>query len=258
MIIYLPFQTIRQETNRTEANIVISFSDEEGYDFIHGKVDLYDSYNLSSYDADSIIGGCSFLEYDEQEDKAYFNIDVTSEQPFDKEKLIFQVGQLLTNCGSEQKEIDLSNLIENPATKTVECNGYSWNSELSRLPSYLNPENESIPILDLSEIDKSMLHDLTITGTAYTDGILRIQTCRGILSDADRHLEMYLINSDGNQQCEDFSVGWQEEMNGELVWFSESWFLVDAEQLANSHMYGIYHTTDNQIVGDWKVTFRVE
>ncbi|MBR1931150.1 MAG: DUF4179 domain-containing protein, partial [Lachnospiraceae bacterium] len=66
----------------TSAELVLSFSDAENspYNYIKGAVDLYDSYHLQSYGAVSNVGGCHFLEYDEAADKAYFKLDLTTNE----------------------------------------------------------------------------------------------------------------------------------------------------------------------------------
>lgn len=73
-----------------EAEVIVSFTDEEDFDYINGEVDMYDSYGLYSYTAESNIGGCSFLEYDEKEDKAYFKIDVQCDYSSFEDKVRFE------------------------------------------------------------------------------------------------------------------------------------------------------------------------
>ena len=101
------------------AEIIVSFSDAEGSDknLIKGKVDLYESYDLQAYGASYHTGGCSFLEYDEAEDKAYFKIDVSTDGEYEKGKLRFRVYRLLVNDSEEKKWISLENIIMDPETK---------------------------------------------------------------------------------------------------------------------------------------------
>ena len=84
------------QMDHKEAEIVVSFTDEEGYDYIHGPVDLYDSYRLNSFRGVSNVGGCSFLEYAEETDKAYYRIQATTFDTFDSERMQFSVRMLLT------------------------------------------------------------------------------------------------------------------------------------------------------------------
>ena len=97
--IKMQVEAIRVEEK--DAEVLVSFTDEPGFDYIHGKADLYDSYTLTCFSGDSNVSGCSFLEYDAAEDKAYFKLDLSSWDTFDKGKFRFDVGMLLTNCVEE-------------------------------------------------------------------------------------------------------------------------------------------------------------
>lgn len=240
------------------AEVLLSFTDEEGYNYIQGKVDMYDSYGLYSYTAESNIGGCYFLEYNQEQDKAYFKVDLSSDNAFSKDKVTFEVGELLTNCSAEKRDIDLNNLISNPKIKEVEANGWAGDENWDEVKDFLKNDGEVVRVLDCGEVTDSLIHELTITGVAYTDGILRLQTCGGNLDDADRNLQPFLVKPDGTEVHENYSVMWQEKINGETILFDEFWFVVDEEELADSSMYGIFHISDGKIQGSWEVTFAIE
>ena len=57
--IIMRVEGIRLEGNHAE--IVVSFGNQEGHHHIKGKVDMYDSYGLVSYQGVGTIGGCFFL-----------------------------------------------------------------------------------------------------------------------------------------------------------------------------------------------------
>ena len=75
---------------------------------------------------------------------------------------------------------------------------------------------------------------------------------------ADRHLNVYLLDEDGNKKLEDYAVGWKEEVNGVELKFTEVWFLVEEEELEHYQMYGTSNISDGLVEGDWAVTFRLE
>lgn len=245
------------------AEILVSFSDEPGYDLIHGRVDLYDSYELRSFGAVSNIGGCQFLEYREDEDKAYFKIDVMTFDSFQRDKLQFQVSKLLTRCSQEERQIDLSGVVHNPRTKAVELRGLGGTKERTEFASAFdvtsaNGVRKSCLVMDLGNPDAALIQELTVMGLGYTDGFLRLQVCCGSFSEADRHLQPFLTDQEGNKQHEDLSVGWQEEVDGERLSFTEYWFLVKEEELQNCSLSGIFYMKDGCVNGDWEVTFRAE
>ena len=227
------------------AEIIVSFSDAEGSDknLIKGKVDLYESYDLQAYGASYHTGGCSFLEYDEAEDKAYFKIDVSTDGEYEKGKLRFRVYRLLVNDSEEKKWISLENIIMDPETKESSADD-------SPIPSER--------VMDLVKADESMLEALTVTGVGYSNGILRVQTCRGNFSEADRHMRPFIVDSEGNERHNDFTVGWQEEVNGERILFDEHWFLVEESELQDVQLYGIFYVTDGCVKGNWEVTCELE
>lgn len=270
--ITMQVEAVKVENNATEndntgsstAEIIVSFSDAEGSDrdLINGRVDMYDSYYLQSYGVTYNTGGGGFLEYDETEDKAYFRIQLSSDDAYEEGKLRFKVRRLLTNSSEEKQWIDLENIVKNPATKAVTLTGGGGgNRELFN--QYFKKGNVEDPrpganVMDILRADESKVGALTVTGVGYADGILRIQTGRGNLTDADRHMQPFLVDSQGNERHNDHSVGWQEEVNGEKLTFEEHWFLVEEDELENIRVYGIFYITDGCVNGNWEVTLPLE
>lgn len=243
------------------AEIIVSFSDAEGSDkdLIKGSIDLYDSYYLKSYGASYEAGGCEFLEYDELEDKAYFKISLFTDGSYKREKARFGVRQILTNKSREKQWIELDNIIKNPTIKSVSLSGCSYGQDSELYNQFFNDSSQSSGlVMDIAEVDESMIEALTVTGVGYSDGVLRIQTCRGNFSDADRHMRPLLIDSTGNERDFDVSLGWHEEINGERLLFDEHLFLVDESELDKIQVYGIFYITEKSVKGNWEVTFELE
>lgn len=261
--------TMQVEAMKVEGNageLVVSFADEEGsgQDLISGKVDMYDSYGLKSFGSESNVGGCSFIEYDEQNGKAYFKISVSSENEFDKTKLKFTVGQLLTESRDMEMWLDTGLLVMNPPLKECTINGKGGASDvLETLTGYFSKTEESFPlfssqVMDVALLDESMKDTIQVTGIGFCDGILRVQICRGTFANADRHGEIYLVEGDGTYRSHDCSVGWQEDFDGEKLSFEEQWFLISEEELENLQLYAVLHETDGSIEGNWHVTVKLE
>lgn len=242
--ITLQVEAIHIENNTAE--ILISFSDaaDSTQDLIKGKVDLYDSYHLESLDAESVIGGCHFVEYDPATDKAYFKIDITTDGSFDKSKVHFQVHQLLVNCSKATQTIDLNNIVTNPPTKAVNGN--------------TDDPRPGMAVLNLQATDASMANALTITGIGYKDGFLRIQTCRGSFADADRHARFYYLDETGTEKYCDASFDWHETVNEQTISFNEAWFSIEESKLKDLQMFGTFYVTDGNVKGDWDVLFSIE
>lgn len=246
------------QVEEKKAEVLVSFTDEPGFDYIHGEVDLYDSYRLVCYSGESNVGGCSFLEYDEAEDKAYFKLDLSSWDTFDKEKCRFQVGMLLTNCVEEVQVVDLAELDRAPTWKMVSLNG-AGGTKNGVIEKYLGKSEEEFwrsgARVMQGTYDETNADKLEITAIGYADGILRVQNCRGAFSQADRHMGLILVDADGNERVSDYSVDWQEELAGENVSFNEQWFVVSEEELEQLQLVENRFITDGCIEGDWEVIF---
>lgn len=243
-----------------KAEVIVSFKDAEGSERnqIHGKVDLYDSYRIYNYGETGVIGGCSFLAYDAIEDKAYFKLDITSDDAFDRNRVKLSVTRLLTNCVEEERVIGLENMIEAPKEKTVQYNGVGGTAEMrNQIPFFVSGENASgrmVRVMDATELKEALLETLTVTGVAYDEGVLRVQQCRGNFSEASRHIRVYLKEEEGSERRPDCSISWKEEINGEEVLFDESWFLISEEELQQYELYGMFSITDGSVKGNWDVT----
>lgn len=245
--------------------IIVSFSDAEGsgQDLIRGKVDTYDSYHLQSYGASYGIGGCSYLGYEEEDGKAYLKIDVTTDGEFDKGKLRFSVHQLLVDCSKEERQISLDEIIKDPATKTVALNGSSGQYRQAEIVGYQikNPGGSPLPageVMDIINADESLTEALTVTGVGYSDGVLRLQVCRGNSKDADRHVRAFLVDEEGNERHSDCSVMWHEEVNGETILFDEDWFRIEEDELEKIRLYGVFYISGESVKGNWEVVCELE
>ncbi len=258
--------TLQVEAVNIDGNtgeIILSFSDadESGKDQIRGRVDLYDSYRIVNYGEAWQSGGCSFLEYDPVEDKAFFKVDITSDREFEKDKVRFAVTQLLTRYEREEKEISLEQMIEDPKEKNlVRDGGGGGLKDHSKIPFYVldsDSTSRTVRVMDVVELNASMVDELRVTGVAYDEGVLRVQQCRGNFKEADRHIRIYLKDSEGNERIPDASASWQEEIDGEKVLFDETWFLITEEELSQYDLYGMFYVIDGSVKGDWEVIFSI-
>lgn len=260
--IVLNLEAAKIEGNTAE--VLVSFTDDGSGDYIRGMVDMYDSYHLTSYSGESNIGGCYFMEYDEEQDKAYFQIDlISSDGTFDTSRMEFSVLQLLTDCQRYTMEIPLENTEASYDLKAVSLNGRSGvGEEHEALEKLTIPGNEIDPrpghlVLDIP-LDNYSPDGMEVTGVAYMDGILRVQLLRGNFKDADRHMNIYMLDESGNQVYSNMSVMWHDEVAGEEVLVDEFYFVIPEEQLETYTLWGEGEIRAGSIKGDWSITFDVE
>lgn len=250
--------------NGNTAEILVSFTDDGTGDYIRGEVDMYDSYHLKSYSGESNVGGCSFMEYDEVQDKAYFQIDlISTEGTFDTERMEFNVYQLLTDCRSFTEEISLENIDAVYGLKAVSLNSRSGMGQENPLLNKLSQPGDAtdprpghlvmdVPVADLDP------ETMEVTAVAYEDGLLKVQLFRGNFKAADRHMNIYLQDEAGNQTYPNLAVGWQDEVKGETVSLEEYYFVVPEEELANYTLWGEGEVRAGSIKGEWSIVFDVE
>lgn len=249
-----------------EAKLIVSFFDEEGSeeDFIAGKVDMYDSYQLKSYGTESNVGGCTFLEYDADSGKAYFNVCVLAEEEFAGDRVKFNVNQLLVEDREYEGTLEMDLLIVNPALKECTLSGKGGRGEVwDVLKGYTYKTEESFPLFSTGvmdvEVQREKLEDsIQVTGIGYSDGILRVQICRGNLEAADRYGQIFLYKENGECRYSDASVSWQEELLGERISFEEQWFLMGEEEMEDLQLFGRFYETGKAVKGNWSVTVKLE
>ena len=263
--ITMQVEAINLEGN--EAEIIISMQDakDSTQDLVHGEMDLYDSYGLSDYTNDSIVGGCQFLTYDAADDKAYFQVTVQSDNAYQSDKLQFSVSSVLCDKMHETRDVDLSGTVYTAETKQVILSGRGGllreemlPDSLKDLPGTSEDTSPKTNVLDMMNIADCAADDFTLTGIAYMDGALRVQMCMGDNWSTDRHVELFLRDADGNERYADHSVGWHEPVGDTSYQFYEFWYIEDMDDIAAYSMYGIFHSAGELIKGDWNVTFRVQ
>ncbi|WP_343208669.1 DUF4179 domain-containing protein [Anaerolentibacter hominis] len=260
-------QGIRMEVEAIEiegkrAEVYVSIQDVEG-DRISGQADFYDRYGLKSSSGSSVMGGCSFLDYDEATGKAYFKLDVETSGTFDRDKLTFYTYEILSSITEKEMDIPLTGLDDTVRTKQVTLSGGSGTSVKDLFSEETELEGRDDPrpsrgVIDGKELDECDPEGFTITGLAYADQTLRLQICMGEFKHADRHVEPFLVDENGQERYEDASVSWHEEKDGVSYMFYEFYFNGPLEDLENYRLYGIFHELKGNIAGDWEVTFRLE
>ena len=250
-----------------EAEIIISLSDAEdsAQDLVHGVMDLFDSYNLTDYTNHLTVGGCQFLTYDENDDKVYFLVSAQSDNAYQSGKLQFSVYSILCDKYSITKDVDLSGIVYTADTKHVRLSGSGGPMTEDMLPDFLKdiPGTQEDPrpktsVLDLSKAADCAADDFTLTGIAYMDGVLRVQMCMGDNRSSDRHVQLFLKDSNGKERYEDHSVGWHEDVGDTSYDFYEFWYVEDIDDITDYSMYGIFHDSGELIKGEWSVVFRLQ
>lgn len=280
--ICMEVEAVYLEDGDKSARVLISFRDTLA-ERIQGPLDLYDSYGMTSVnslDASWVTGGCSYAGYDEETGKAYFEIQLSSDVPYERSKLTFRVRQLLLRQEREEKEISLEDHVPGMPEKPVSLSGggrADWGryQELTGLEmeepgqglgenSIRNPENmpddprPAVKVLDGIPVSECAADDFTVTGLVYRDNLIRLQICQGEFARSFRYVIPYLKLPDGSERIYWYSNFWQEKQGDESLAFSEFYLPCTPEELEGASLWGEFYRMEDSVEGNWKVTFRVE
>lgn len=263
------------------ARVLISFRDTQG-DRIRGQVDVFDSYGLDgSAGASWVTAGCSYVGYDEETGKAYYQVQLSSDAAYERSKLTFRVRELLLRHEEEDREIPLADVAFEMSAKRISLSGRGGMLDWDRyreqegldmeeptafLDSIFIKNTESMPddprpsgwVMEGVPVSQCAEDDFTITGLAYGDDVLRLQICMGEISHASRYVFPYLKMADGDERIYWFSNSWTEEKGEKRLMFYEYYWPCTPQELEGARLHGEFCRSEDPLEGHWKVTFRAE
>lgn len=259
-----------------KAEVYVSMQDMEG-DRVDETADLFDSYYFVG--TGSATAGCSRVDYDTEENKAVFKIQIEQmEKEFDKEKFTFGVRELLGKKMNEVHEIPLENVVQeaetldlvNPAEynnriNEIKANGgdaEAENNQRRKMVQQTGGSGERVSeadkrILDVEGSWECPMENFNITGMGYVNGKLHIQFEVGNILEYDRHLWPVMYDKEGSAVKPIGSMGFLREIEGERCDYDEFIFDVPYEELDNYRLEAEFWDSQFHMEGDWKVTFRL-
>ena len=238
----------------SEASFYISLQDleEKGLD---STVDLFDSYSINCpYDS---TGHCSFSEYDEAENTAYFlvHIERMDGKPIKNGKITFSVKELIfgkQNYEGILSDIDMNSVPYEPDTQNyIRYRGASF--------KYYEPDHEAFRYLvPAGQPLSSPVNGVSVTAIGYIDCALHIQTYYEDIIHTDNHGWLYLTDNSGDPVSFDkvYDVSfWDDENKGS---YSEKIIEMPYEDISDYQLYGSFLTSNGYESGKWEVTFELE
>lgn len=264
------------------AEVLVSFKDTQG-DRIKGPICLNDSYSLysrNSNNASWVAGGAGFAGYDEETSKAYYRIQLSSDAAYERNKLTFQVNEVLLHYEEQAGEISLEGIASEMPVKYMTLNGgggsnweryaeefgltmeepaafqdgrYIRNTEV--MPDDPRP---AARVLDGIPVSECVVDDFTITGLVYRDNVIQLQICNGDLSHSIRYALPSLKLADGSERHYWFSSSWSEYQGARRLAFDEYYLPCTPEELKGATLYANFAGWEDSLENKWKVTFRVE
>ncbi len=239
------------------AEIYVTMRDLTG-DRIDGTTDLFDSYSINrSFDSSA---HCELAGYEEDTKTAMFliTIDEWGSQNIAGDKITFSVREFLSHKNKYEGveiPIGLSGIPAAEQTQTVSPNGGGGKD----YQSYLDFEKNPIALIPSDPMEAFPIDGIDLTGIAYIDGKLHIQTAVKDPLDNDHHGAFYLQSKTGTQvDCNfSFSFSNQYEQPGRID-YHEYVFDIPREALEEYSLYGNFVTSEMKTEGQWRVTFPLE
>lgn len=244
-------EVVSAELEGQEAYIYISLQDLTG-SRIDKSLDLFDSYSLRIPAA--CEGTCTQVSFDPDTQTATFLIYLTFEKPLSGGKVTFRLREFLS--GKEEfdgplSQINLAQVSHQSARIALSDGLVRGYGASERDNPYLYPNWNGYGLApDMSGF--SPTDGVRITAMGIVDGMLVLQTHYEDILETDNHGYLYLIDDAGQRIEGEASLSyWDESKTGS---FEEQVFAVDADNLSQYTLHGVFTTCSTLTRGDWEVT----
>ena len=229
------------------AEIYISLRDLEG-DRIDITTDLFDSGSINTpFDSTS---HCDFSSFDKETKTATFLITISNwnEESIVGDKITFYLRQIVSNkkyYNGISVPVDLENIECNPKTQKVMNIGAHTEKEVTALVPKAPDKNFNIDGVDL-------------TGAAYLDDELHIQTAITNSLEKDNHGSFYLKNGTEKVSASREYRFKNTDSSGNEISYSEYIFYIPQDKIGEYKLFAHFVTSDSAVSGNWSVTFPIE
>lgn len=237
------------------AYVYISMQDLQGKR-IDESIDLFDSYSIHT-NADQ-IGGCSLVNFDEENRKATFLITVQHMDgtSIEGECVTFSVSKFLTGKKEIQEELtqisvdSISEVTETQTEEGLSIRGGSYadgetDEKMERKYLYVDHSKSFVPT-----------SGVIVTNYGFINDKLHVQVHYEDILQFDNHGYIYLLDTDGNMVLPKGNRSfWDEEGKGS---YEEYMFDVSAETIGKYTIHGHFFTCQNLVKGDWEVKLVIE
>ncbi len=249
------------------AEICITMEDLTG-NRIDESLDIGERYSI--HQPYSVTGGCRLLNFDEETGVATLMITVTQweEQDIIGKKMTFSVREFSSGLESYpdvQVEVDWAKMDTEPQLVSRWLNGVGYGKNRSEVNTLTRdnlkvlPPKEGQPMTLVGENgEKIIVEGIELSGIAYEDGFLRIQTRSEKYSLYYNHAYLWLENEEGNHVDCLLNTYYNEEEQGNRTAYIEYIFDVAEEELEQYTLHADVWIYDTYEKGPWQVTFPLE
>ena len=230
------------------AEIYVAMRDLEG-DRIDETVDLFDSERINiPFDSSS---NCRLEGYDEGTKTATFKVTIKTMngETISNDKITFSVSRFLSHKHHDENVRIPYNLKNaHDAVATQEIYEYDSGNYVKMLVPGEPYENFPVEGIDL-------------TGVAYIDGKLHVQTAVTDNLKNDNHCYIYLRDENDNVVYSIDSVSYNDSDSAVVdgrIDYSENVFDIPKSEIENYTLWGDFVTCDTLTEGNWSVTYQIE
>ena len=244
------------------AEIYVAMRDLEG-DRIDETVDLFDSERINiPFDSS---GNCRLEGYDEETKTATFKVTVQTMngETISNDKITFSVSQFLSHKHHDENvriPYNLGNAHDAVATQEVYVSGRAVRDEElfgtnADFPDYSEAISPGEPY------ENFPVKGIDLTGVAYIDGKLHVQTAVTDNLKNDNHCYIYLRDENDNvvYSVDHFYFNDSDSavVDGRVD-YEEDVFDIPKSEIENYTLWGDFATCDTLTEGNWSVTYQIE
>ena len=250
----------------TKVVMTISFSNEEGANFINGEKE----YNWQDIEV-SIAG--ERIEIDKTNPSKY---DAESKKLYgtyigERHTTSVKKGETIRVCvknfytsGEWEESFDLSNIEKNAETRAVKLpvGSFTYDSTIVKTESKEYPY--IVDVLNQTPLAEVNQNEVDVTGIAYMDGMLRVQVCQGeykLNNNIYQNAYVMQFNEEGEEIFPNPNemVIWYERVDGKLLEFKEFYYVISEEQLKKRPMVVYFEKIEGLINNSvLEVEFEIE
>lgn len=252
--------------DKTDFVLYYSLANEEGYDLIQeDEAGEYNWDNVTvSFDGKTLdINQTRFWKYDKEKEKAYYKFESyrdTARYP-EGETISLEIkGGYKINRSEET--VDLSNVVLEADTRVATIYASNINKNMNK--DFVKLENDEYPytasVLDITPLSEIPTDRAVITGIAYIDGVLRVQSCQpdnSVYENSYHRAFVVAYDKNGNGINSDEQISWYEKNDGKVVLFVENYYLMSENQWEEISMKLESMSVKNGFNTVWEVEFVV-
>lgn len=239
------------------AEIYITMQDLTN-DRIDESIDLFDSYAI--HRPFSSVGRCDLVGYDANTKTATFLITIEEygNKNISGDKITFSVHKFISHKQKYEDiliPIDLSTVLAAKETQKVHSIGGGGED----YEKYISSDNKTLALIPSMPLKEFPVEGISMTGIAFVNNYLHIQTAVKDPLSNDNHGYFYLKDKTGKIINSNCSFNFTNQSEGsERINYCNEVFAIDLSKISEYTLYGYFVISGEMTEGNWEVTFPLD